>query len=87
MPWAAALFARSQLLEGAGGPYVILRQCTALCLLVDTSYEEYHKNVSLDTLIVSFKKKFLVFELLWILLVFAFWPHQKTGLEASEHNS
>lgn len=42
-------------------------------------------NVSLDTLNVSFKN-FFVFELQWILLVFAFWPHQKTGFEASERN-
>ena len=25
-------------------------------------------------------------ELQWVLLVFAFWPHQKTGFEASERN-
>jgi hypothetical protein len=39
----------------------------------------------LDKLSVSFKN-FLVLELRWILLVFAFWPHQKTGFEASERN-
>jgi hypothetical protein len=39
----------------------------------------------LDTLNVSFKK-FFVFELQWILLIFAFWHHQKTGFEASERN-
>ena len=39
----------------------------------------------MDTLYVSFKK-FFVLELQWILLVFAFWPHQKTGFEASERN-
>ena len=39
----------------------------------------------MDTLNVSFKN-FFVFELQWILLVFAFWPHQKTGFEASERN-
>ena len=27
-----------------------------------------------------------VFELQWVLLIFAFWPHQKTGLGASERN-
>lgn len=42
-------------------------------------------NVSLDTLTVSFKN-FFVFELQWILLVFAFWHRQKTGFEASERN-
>ena len=42
-------------------------------------------NVSLDTLNVSFKN-FFVFELQWILLVFAFWHRQKTGFEASERN-
>ena len=31
-------------------------------------------------------KKFFVFELQWILLVFVFWPHQKTSFEASERN-
>ena len=41
--------------------------------------------VSLDTIIVSFQK-FLVFELHWILLIFAFWPRQETGFEASERN-
>ena len=39
----------------------------------------------MDTLNVSFKN-FFVLELQWILLVFAFWPHQKTGFEASERN-
>jgi hypothetical protein len=39
----------------------------------------------LDTLSVSFKN-FFVFELQWILLVFAFWHRQKTGFEASERN-
>ena len=29
---------------------------------------------------------FLVFELHWILLIFAFWPRQKTGFEASGRN-
>ena len=28
----------------------------------------------------------MVLELQWILLVFAFWPRQKTGFEASERN-
>ena len=39
-------------------------------------------SVSLDTLNVSF----IVVKLQWKLLVFAFWPHQKTGFEASERN-
>ena len=58
----------------------ILRQYTELYLLVD-----YIINVSLDTLSVPFKK-ILVLELQWILVVFAFWPRQKTGFEASERN-
>jgi hypothetical protein len=33
-----------------------------------------------------FSKKIFVFELQWILVVFAFWLHQKTGFEASERN-
>ena len=33
--------------------WAILRQCTVLCLLVDTSYQAYHKNVYLDTLNMS----------------------------------
>jgi hypothetical protein len=41
--------------------------------------------VSLDTISVSFQI-FLVFELHWILLIFAFWPRQETGFEASERN-
>jgi hypothetical protein len=65
--------------------WAILRQCTGLCLLVDTRYQAYLKKVSLDTLNVSLKI-FFVLKLQWILLVFAFWPHQKTGFEASERN-
>jgi hypothetical protein len=34
---------------------------------------------------VSFKNSSFL-ELQWILLVFAFWPHQKTGFEAPERN-
>ena len=41
--------------------------------------------MSLNTLNVSFQI-FFVLELQWILLVFAFWPHRKTGFEASERN-
>ena len=73
---------------GCHGPprlLAILWQCTELCVLVDTSYQAYHKNVSLDTLNVS-PKKIFVLELQWVLLAFAFWPHQKTGFEASERN-
>ena len=63
----------------------ILRQCTGLWPSVDTSHQRYCFSVSLDTIIVSFQI-FLVFELHWILLIFAFWPRQKTGFEASERN-
>jgi hypothetical protein len=42
-------------------------------------------KVSFDMLNVSFKKSFFL-KLQWILLVFAFWPHQKTGFEASERS-
>ena len=62
----------------------ILRQCTELCLLIDTSNQAYHKTYLWIRLVHL--TKFLVLELQWILLVFAFWPRQKTGFEASERN-
>ena len=65
--------------------WAILRQCTGLCLLVDISYQAYHKTYLWIRLPYLFEN-FFVFELQWILLVFAFWPHQKTGFEASERN-
>ena len=50
----------------------ILRQCTELCLVVDTSYQACHKTYLWIRL--SYLKNFLVLRLQWILLVFAFWP-------------
>ena len=35
--------------------WAILRQCTRLCIIVDTSHQTYHKNVSLDAFIISLK--------------------------------
>jgi hypothetical protein len=65
--------------------WAILQQCTGLCLLVDTSYQAYLKKY-LWIRLTYLSKVFFVLELHWILLVFAFWPHQKTGFEASERN-
>ena len=65
--------------------WAILRQCTRLCLLVDTSYQAYLKTY-LWIRLAYLSKNFFVLELQWILLVFAFWPHQKTSFEASERN-
>ena len=82
VPWAAALLACSRLLEGAGGPYFGSARSYVSLLTLAT---KHIINVSLCTLSVSFKK-FFVLELQWILLVFAFWPHQKTDFEAFERN-
>ena len=65
--------------------WAILRQCSGRCLLVDISHQKYHKTY-LWIRLTYLSKNFFVLELQWILLVFAFWPHQKTGFEASERN-
>ena len=82
MPWAATLLARSQLLEGAGGPYFGSARGYASSLTLAIKHIVKH----IFGYVLRIFQKFFVFELQWILLVFAFWPHQKTGFEASERN-
>ena len=61
---------------------VIIQQCTGRWppLIPATKISWIYLNVSLNTINVSFKKLF-VFELQWILLIFAFWPRQETRFE------
>ena len=94
MPWALTLSIQLvlslKLLELACGlHWAILRQCTEPCPLVGTgtSYQAYHEMyLYLWIRLTYLFLKFFVVELQWILLVFSFWPHQKTGFEASERN-
>jgi hypothetical protein len=78
VPWAATLLARSQLLEGAGGPYFGSARGDVSLLASAIKNTNIIKRI--------FQKNFFVFELQWALLVFAFWHRQKTGFEASERN-
>jgi hypothetical protein len=82
VPWAATLLARSQFLEGAGGPYFGSARDYASSLTF--SNKTYHKR-TFEYYYLSLKNSSFS-SLQWILLIFAFWAHQMTGLEASERN-
>ena len=76
VPWAATVLARSQLLDGAGGPYFGSARGYDHSLPAPIKHIiklifgwDYH----------IFQKNF-VFELQQTLLIFAFWPRQETDL-------
>lgn len=82
MPCAPTLLARSQLLEGAGGPYF------GSVRAYDPSLTSAIKRIIKRILGYAYRifQKIFVFELQWILLIFASWPSQEPGFGASDRN-